>query len=77
MNSQIEKIVKHHIVISSDSLGPVIHADELGEEIGKFYAGGSIDGLPVRLWYAEETLNRISKDRENIVQANKAARDKA
>jgi hypothetical protein len=74
MNGSIEKIVKQHIVTSSDGLGPIIHADDLGEEIGKFHTGGSVNGLPVRVWYAEETLRRIEKDRQDIVLASKAAR---
>lgn len=69
-----EALILEHVVIASEGLGPSVHVDDTGEVIGKFFTGGSILGLPVRMWYIESTISRMNQDRENIVLQGKKAK---
>ena len=49
-----------------------IHIDDLGEVVGTFYPNGTVDGLPVRIWYPEDTEERACAEiRERIAASKK------
>lgn len=69
--SDIEQLLREHL-FNSDGLGSSVHTDDISQRaVGMFYANGSVDGLPIRRWNIESTLERINKDRETILAINK------
>jgi|SRR5579885_1717235 hypothetical protein len=74
LSSDKEQLLKEHLFYS-DGMGASAHNDDISESaVGIFFSNGTIEGLPIRAWYVEKSLDRLNKNREDIIYHNKNKR---